>query len=296
MNDIQKLIKLIDESVEGFNKRIPLVQQQIFNEIIDLTKSLDTKGGNIAQSAKNIRLIGEIKRRIEKIILTPSYNEQIQKFTEIFPQVQKIQNNYFSSVVKQYKPPKTLEAIRNESVNSVIESLTTGTKAEIIEPVREILRTNITSGAKYSDMVNSLKDFLTDTKAGDGKLVKHVKQITTDSLNQFSRTNTKLITDDLGLSWFSYNGAIIEGSRDFCLAMHRKKYFHVSEIPKLLKGDFKEFRDIKGKINPRNGLPYGMIDGTNELNFLVNLGGYSCGHQAIPVAENVVPQSLRDSI
>lgn len=292
-DDIEKLINLIDESISDFNKQIPKIQRQLFSEIIDLTKSLETKGGNIVQSAKNIRLIGEIKRRIEKIILTPEFKNNIEKFTDVYPQIEKLQNRYFSSVVKNYKPPKTLEAIRNESVNSVIEQLTTGTKSQVVEPIREILRTNITSGAKYSDMVNTLKDFLTDTKTGDGSLVKHVKQITTDALNQYSRTNTKLITDDLGLKWYSYNGAIIEGSRDFCRAMHKKKYFHVSEIPKLLKGDFKEF---KGKINPRNGLPFGMIDGTNEVNFLVNLGGHQCGHHAVPVAENVVPQSFRDSI
>lgn len=297
MNELEQIIKIIDRSVNNFNNSIPAVQQQLFLEIVAITKSLDVKNGTVVQSAKNIKLLLPLKKKIERLILTDNYKKNTKQFTETFRAVEKLQNSYFSSVVKDYKPLKTLAALREEAVQSAIESLMdAGMKKSVIEPVREILRTNITSGAKYTDLVKNLKDSLLDTKTGEGSLVKYVKQITTDSLNQYARGNIKLVTDDLGLGWYSYNGAIIDGSRDFCRAMHKKKFFHVSEIPKLLKGDFQEFKDVGGKINPKTNLPYGMIAGTNKDNFLVNLGGHSCGHHGIPVDDSVVPSIIREAV
>lgn len=292
MATINEILKVIDKSVIDFNESIPKVQQQLFDDITELASKLDTRNGRIQASAKNIRLIGQIKSRFERLITkNKAYKQRVKTFTEAFDEVSKLQNQFFAETVKEYSSPKTLEAIRQESVQATIENLNSVSR-RIAEPIRDILRTNITSGAKFTDLTKGLREFLLDTKTGEGQLVKHVKQITTDALNQYARTNLETITNDLGLEWFSYVGAIIDTSRPFCVAMHEKKYFHKSEIPKLLKGDFEEF---DGTIDKKTGLPSGMIEGTNENNFLINLGGWNCNHQAIPVNELAVPASVKKS-
>lgn len=296
--EIDDIISEIDKTVEKFNESIPFVQQQLFDEITELTSRLETRNGRIVQSAQNIRIIGQIKQRFEKLITkNKAYKDRVKKFTEAFSTIENLQNKYFTETISKYTPPNTLAAIRQESVNATIESLTgSGMRQALVEPIREILRTNITSGAKFTDLTKNLREFMLDTSKTEGKLVKHVKQITTDALNQYARTNIALITDDLGLEWYSYNGAIIDTSRDFCIAMHKKKYIHKSEFPKVIKGDFAEFKAIDGKINPKTGLPYGMIEGTNAQTLVVNCGGYQCNHELIPVDELVVPQSKKDAI
>lgn len=87
----------------------------------------------------------------------------------------------------------------------------------------------------------------------------------------------------------------MDTSRDFCKACVKKKYIHRSEFTSIVKGEFKEFKDIDGKISQRTKLPYGMIDGTNSTNFMVRRGGYSCNHKLIPVAKEVVPKEIRQA-
>lgn len=298
MATINEILKTIDDSVNGFNESIPAVQRQLFDEINELSSKLETRNGRILANAKNIRLIGQIKQRFDKLITkNKAYKERVKKFTESFAKVEQLQDQYFSETIEKYSRPQTLAAIRTESIDATIESLTgSGMKQSLVEPIRDILRTNITSGAKFTDLTKGLRDFMLDNKTGEGHLVKHVKQITTDSLNQFARTNVALITDNLGMEWYSYNGAIIDTSRDFCKALHKKKYIHKSEFAEVLKGDFPEFKAINGKINPKTDLPYGMIDNTTTTTLITNAGGYNCNHQFIPVDELAVPESKKAAI
>lgn len=289
-----EIIRGIELAVNEFNKSIPKSQEQIFDEIQELTKQFTTKNDRIKASAENIRLISKIKQKIEKVILTPEYKASVKDYLGAFDTISKLQNAYFEENIDKYKQPAILKAIRQESIESTIESLTeSGLKENLIRPVRDILRRNITSGAPYSELVKQLRENLLDTKTGDGSLVKHTKQITNDALNTFARENINSVTSDLGLEWFSYNGSIIDTSRPFCKAMHKKKFFNKSEIPKLLKGDFPEFEEFGGKLDKDTGLPEGMIEGTTEDNFLTNLGGFGCRHQAVPVHESIVPDSVK---
>jgi hypothetical protein len=261
-----------------------------------LLRQLDVKNGSIQANAKNVRLISQIKQRIEKLVLRdPKYKKNLQEYLNSFKDITKLQNAYFEEIAKEYTVPKLLSAIREEAVSSTYDSLTkAGISEAISKPIQDILRVNITSGAKYSDMLGVIRNFITSSDSGLGALEKYVKQITTDALNQYAAQFTGLVTDDLGLEWFQYTGAIIETSRPFCQALHEKRYIHKSEIPDIITGDFPEFDDFDGKINPNTDLPYGMIDGTNEQNFFVYRGGYNCGHQLVPVNELVVPEEIRN--
>lgn len=295
--EIEQILKLIDDSVNSFNESIPAIQRQLFNELVELASKLETKKGRIKSTAANLRLISQIKNKFDRLIIkNKAYNQNVKDFTKAFSEVQKAQEQYFEET-HSLKPPAILSAIREQSIEATIDNLKGGgMRSTVIEPIREILKTNITSGAKYSELVEQLKVSLVDTKEYDGTLTRHIKQITMDALNQYARENVRAITRNAGLQWYSYNGAIIDTTREFCKAMHKKKYFHESEIPYLIKGDFKEFKEIDGKLYDKTGLPYGFIPGTNPDNFLVNLAGYNCGHQAIPVDELAVPERIKNAL
>jgi hypothetical protein len=81
----------------------------------------------------------------------------------------------------------------------------------------------------------------------------------------------------------------IETTRCFCDKMTDKNYFHISEVPEVLKG-------LGCDIYKKTGLPYGMIDGTNPENFFIRAGGWNCRHSIHPVAERQVPKNIRDEV
>lgn len=290
-----QIAQQIHDSVETFNKSIPKVQQSILDEIELLLKDLDIKNGTITANARNVTLITKIKQRIEALIVkNKKYKSSLKEYLDSFNSITKLQNKYFEEISNEYKPPKLLQAIREEAISSTYDSLTkAGISTHISEPIQDILRVNVTSGARYSDMLKTVRNFLTTNEKSVGALERYTKQITTDSLNTYARTYSDLVTNDLGLVWYEYTGALIQTSRPFCEALHKKRYFHRSEVPKLLKGDFKEFKELEGKINPKTDLPEGMIEGTNETTFFITAGGYQCNHQPTPVSEVVVPKELR---
>jgi hypothetical protein len=102
-----------------------------------------------------------------------------------------------------------------------------------------------------------------------------------------------MISDRLQSEWYQYVGSNLTTTREFCEHLTKKRYVHKSEIPELLKGNIDGHQC---KIYSATGLPQGMIEGTNEENFIVYRGGYNCGHELIPVSEATVPVSIRQKI
>lgn len=74
-----------------------------------------------------------------------------------------------------------------------------------------------------------------------------------------------------------------------------KEYIHISEIPEILKGRIEIGGEIKTcPINPKTELAYGLIEGTTPENFAVNVGGWNCRHQLVPIADEAVPKNIRE--
>ena len=101
-----------------------------------------------------------------------------------------------------------------------------------------------------------------------------------------------LVSSDLGYEWYRYMNSDIETTRCFCDAMTDKDYFHISEVPGLLKGKGLRCDGEPVPIYAKTGLPYGMIDGTNAENFFIRAGGWNCGHSIQPVNVRQVPANV----
>lgn len=293
-NIIKKLIEAIDNRVNSFNESIPGIQQSLLDDLISMTSELKVSNGKLATTAENLKLLTKIKSRISKAILSGQYKKKVKEFITGYDEIEKLQTEYFQQVTKTYKPPKVLEAIREAAIQSTLDYLTdAGIGVNVSDKIAKIISTNITTGAKYSDLVKQLRSSLLNDQTGAGILERYTKQITTDTLNQYSASNMRAVSDDLGLDWYMYDGAVIATSRTFCEALVKKKYIHKSELSKIIKGDFAEFKKLDGEINQKTKLPAGMIAGTTPENFHVYRGGYQCGHQLIPVDAAVVPEAIR---
>lgn len=294
-NKIKALLTVIDAATKDFLSGLPAIQKKSFNRLMLLVKDLEVdKLGNIKTNLYNIKLINSIDKELNDIILNKPYLKSVANFVKTFDAVDKLQGEYFASITNKFTPSKVLEAVKKVTVDQTIDQLTeNGIAANYTDKVKELLVRNITGGGQYSDFTESIRKTIIGKEGEDGKLVRYSKQIVIDSINQYNRTYTKTITDDLGLVWYRYTGSLLTTSRDFCKAMINLDYFHVSEIPDMLKG---KIGSTKVAINSNNNLPFGMIEGTNSNNFITNLGGYQCGHTVFPVITESVPQNIRSRI
>lgn len=292
---LQDIIDHIEGSINGFGKRMPGVQEDVFNTVLDLTGDLETSNGRIKPSVKNIKIISKIKAELNKVIFNNEYDEELEKLIKSYDKITKLQNQYFSTIVGKFTVPTVLKEVQNLAIESLVDAMgREAIAANFTSPIRDILVKNVTTGGTKKEFIQQARDYILGTKEVDGKLVKYTGQIVTDALNQYSANYSQIISDDLGFEWFSYVGSLKETSREFCKVLAEDpcvRYFHISQFDEIVSGK------ICGRQLPlydKTDLPYGLIPGTNAANFRINRGGYRCNHQVGPVSSAIVPKELRE--
>ncbi len=292
MKDYQdELLKTIQDALDNLEGSIPDIEKDIYARLLMLLKELKTNGANLANDAAsqvyNLKKIQSIKKELDKIILNPNYKESIANFATTYAEIAAIQNTYFTTLVDTFSPSKVLDEIANLNIQATVDSLTeAGIGSGVKDGIKEILRTNITSGGSYSDLTEQLRTYIISDKDSDGELLKYVRQTATDAINQYSASYTETISKDLNLDWFAYSGSLIKTSRPFCIACVDKYYIHRSEFPSI----------VNGNIDGKKVSLAGQIPGTNENNFPIYRGGYSCQHMLIPISEDSIPDDIKEKI
>lgn len=293
-----KITKEADRAVKKFNKQIPAIQKDTYDSLQEDLRKLDLQNGNIKATVKNLSLINSIKNKLNRIILTDDYKGEVRDFAKSFNEIASLQNDYWESIDSEFKPRAILKAIREQAITDTVSKLTeAGIGANIAEPIADILRTNITTGGSYKALTEQLRENLVNTQT-PGTMEKYIGQITTDAVNQYSAQYTQVVASDFGYQWFKYDNTDINSTRPWCDAMTDQPYFHISQLPKLIKGEGLTYLNKKtGKREPvpiyeKTGLPTGMIPGTDASNIFIRRGGYRCQHQIRPVNERQVPADI----
>lgn len=295
MSDISKLVAELESSVDNFIDGLSPIEKKIFNSVIVILKELSVdKAGNIKNNLKNIKILGKVRKEMNRIIFNKKYLNDVYSFTESFNKVADIQNAYFSTIATSFTPPALAEAIKKEAIAATIEGLTEqGINGNVVTQLRDIIKTNVTSGGNYAEFTSTLKTFIEGDAETSGVLTRYARVYVTDSINEYSANHIKTITDDLGLEWFRYVGSLMATSRDWCKELVAQEYVHQSQFPELLKGK------VNGKqvaIYEKTGLPEGMKAGTNVSNLQTLRGGWGCNHQLVPVLTESVPKKIRDKV
>src|ERR1051325_2749372 len=302
MADFSDILEKINESISNMNKRIPSIQKDIYDSLQEDLRNLDLQDGRIKATVKNLSLINSSKNKLNLIILTPEYKAQVKDFASSFNEITTLQNEYWRGIEKQFKTKPLLQAIKEQAISDTVAKLTeTGIGANIADPIADILRTNITTGGSYKVLTEQLRENLVNTQT-PGTMEKYIGTITTDAVNQYSNQYTQIVSNDLGYEWFKYDNTDILTTRPFCDALTDRPYFHISEVPALLRAEGLTYLNKKtGKREPvmiyeKTGLPSGMIPGTDASNFFIRRGGYRCGHSIRPMNERQVPQADKDRV
>lgn len=297
----EDILKRINQALKKFSRSIPTAQRSIYDAIIEEVNRLElTTDGKIRPTVKNLSVLNSIRNKINRVVLTDEYKQEVKDFAKAFNDITRLQNEYWRTVEKEFTPRPLLKEIRKMAITDVVSKLTeAGIGANVSDRIIDILRTNITTGGSYKDLAAQLRDGLLNT-GQQGYLERYAKQVTVDSINQYNAQYTQIVSSDLGYTWFKYDNTDIETTRPFCDAMTDQPYFHISQVPDLLAAkDLYYLKDgvrTKVPIYEKTGLPHGLIAGTNAENFFVRRGGYNCGHQIRPVAERQVPVEIMDRV
>lgn len=294
MSDINKIIKTIDDAVNRLGGAAAKKQEPLFRQVLALLKKLDTQGDTILNNLNNLRIINNVKAKIEKLIIDPAYKAELKEFAKAFTGLEGLHNDYFASFNVAFKPKQIQKVLTKNAIQTTINNLTeAGIQAGVTDGLKKILHQNVSNGGSYHDLTEQLRTYMLTDDKSEGALERYVKSYATTAINQFSAEYNKNIADDLNLEWNMYNGSLLETSRDFCIQCVRKKYIHNSEFETILNG---QFGDLQIPIYKKTGLPEGLMAGTTPENFPRRRGGWSCGHQLIAVDDVAVPKDVQNKV
>ena len=292
-NEIQKLTKLLDTAPDKFNAKLPTIERRILSELQLLLKDLEVdRGGNIKSNLANLKLMNGIKRRLEKLVISKNYLKDVNEYIKSYIEASNLLLAYYKNIQNQSLNNPYYTAIRNTAIENSIDSLTSiGINANVIEPIRKMLLTAVTSGQSYSSLTDALRDEIVSSKENIGSLSRYAGTYTVTALSHFTGQYMAAINEDLNFNWFRFTGSLIKTSREWCIHMAEKEWVHKSELETIVSGDIDGHQVA---LNPANDLPRGMFDGTDATNILANKGGWNCRHQFFGVSDFMVPEEVKD--
>lgn len=187
--------------------------------------------------------------------------------------------------------------IKKEAIRLVLLDMSQyNAPATIIDRLKMIVKEAISLDLSYQSITDKTEQMIKRSSINDSSTVNNFKTDTLDFFKSYNRYYNYIIASDLQYEWFRYSGSDLTSTRIFCQACKKRDWFHISEIPRVLKGDFLEFEEMTGIISKRTMMPKGLKPWTNINNFQILVGGYNCGHQWRPGSEDMVPQIHKDRV
>lgn len=291
LNDI---INATSKAIDEFEEVLPFIEKQLSSRVTRIISQLDTVNGKIKPSIKNLRLLKQIRKEIKAVISDSKYSLALEKLEVNLGVIDKVNESYFSAMVEKFSPPKVLAEAQTVAIAEMNASLKgAGINANIVDSIVSIIQKDITGGANFYELNQSLRQFILSTPEIPSRLTAYTKQVVTDSVHQYNALYHEIISDDLGLEWYEYNGGLVGDSRCFCERMVQKRFIHKSEFKAVLTG---VIDGKKCELYKKTGLPHGMILGTNESNLVVNRGGWNCQHLMSAVSPERVPKEIREKV
>lgn len=291
---IRDILKTMEDAIESFQTAIPDVQQGLLESLMNALKDLETDNGRLLNRVANLKLINQLKNRIERLIISEGYKDSIREFVKAFDVLGALHIEYFSQFNQKYTPSKTLPIIRQTAIDKTLNDLLgQGLQSNVVDALHGVLTDNVTTGGSYASLAEQLRTSITGTEQTEGLLERYSRTITTDAINQYSAQYHETIAADLSMNWGRYVGSNLTTTREFCELLTKKEWVHKSELPEIVKGH------IDGnscRLSKSTGLPLGMIPGTDASNFKVRRGGYNCGHQFFWVPDSAVPENIKQRL
>lgn len=276
------LTELIDKKLNNLHRypdqlesTVDSQQKKLLREINTLMKDLELDGGNIIVSEANIAKINAIIEGMKDVFFDASYIDALKEFASGFEAQAVLTRELIEMGIGEIPATalfqQVLEASRLEAISRFTETALTEV---YFDPVQKQLFTSITTGASFSDTINSLQVLTVGDETVDGLIHTYAKTWARTSYAQADATYTTTISREMGVEWYKYAGSVIESSREFCDTRHNK-YYHVAEVE-----SWGELGNWAGKIK-----------GTNSSTIFANRGGWNCRHSLVPYSAIRVPKA-----
>lgn len=170
---------------------------------------------------------------------------------------------------------------------SIVNLLESGVDAAFFNELVEILKLGVIQGSDFSDLADELNLYINGDNTRLGTLDRYIRQITTDSVNQFNRSYIHTLDEAAGNEFFVYSGSTIKDSRAFCVD-RSELIFHQLEIEAWPEHVTTGIDDPTATEKNWQG----RMPGTNKSTIFEKAGGWQCRHIIVGVQAELVPSDV----
>ena len=277
-NDLSNRVgSITDKAVERLSAAVTKTQKMLFDDVSALLSKLELDSdGLVKQNAANRKVLTKLDGVFNKSIRESGYYESLDDYTDNIIRLTSANDQYFNFILDSFTvDAHYIKSLQKQSIAEIEGLLANdGLTVALKDPLKQILNTNVNTGASFSDMLTQVRGFIQGTPDAEGKLLRYSKQITRDSLFNYSSSLQESVSQSAGLQFYYYQGHLMTDSRPFCIE-RKGKYYHKNEVESWASMDWQ-----------------GKRTGTTSSTIFIYRGGYNCLHQIIPVSEAVVPKEV----
>lgn len=268
---------IAERAEANLSKAVTKAQKELFTQMQTLLNKLELDSeGLIKQSQANRKLLQKADNVFARAIKDSGYYSSLDQYAGNIAAISGANEKYFDFILDSFTvDAQYLKSLQKQSIAN-IESLLANDGLEVLlkQPLKEILSQNVNSGAGFSDMLKQVREFIVGSGDREGKLMRYSKQISRDTLFNFSSSMQEAVSQKAGLNYYYYSGGLMAESRPFCVA-HAGNYYSKKEVEGFAKQNWA-----------------GKRPGTTSSTIFIYRGGFSCSHSLIPVSDLLVPEEV----
>lgn len=272
--------------IDGLLGDIDGVEEKIYKRILQLLEQYDTTGGYFNPSEASRKQLLRIQGEIEEILTKAGYFKRAEVYLADLSQITQNTVDLQKGINGLDIQKRFLKGIESQQVYKAKEALVTGgLNVNFVQPVTNALNEAVTFGYSVSKTRENLEKSLLDT--GDGQKIAGTKTLKSyltvtarDTVSQLQGQQQQAISNEYDMKFIRYVGGLLNDSRGQCVHWKKMQYIDRAE----LKDEIAQaFKNQQAKLEQPKGHRWsGMIQGTNEDNFLIYRGGWGCLHTAVP--------------
>lgn len=280
---MEQLIESLEQTNINLYKGLAGIEQEFMTFILEyVTEEFDVENGKIRNNIINRQKLISLRKAVIKAFKNKAATDTLQAYLADFDSVAELNIKLLeNSITKAEFEKLTIDKFNIEKqvfALNVIDALSNKeTIIDLFTPkVRQSLFESIALNRTLKQTRAKLKESIISDK-NDSPLLRHIKTISKDSINQFSGAVQDKARELYQLDGFRYIGSLQDNSRSTCVNLVRGdgEYKDIS-----LGGNKYRVSDIP-KIIARSQDNDGWNPDTTIESFATLRGGYGCRHQVV---------------
>lgn len=270
---IRELEELKGNAENQIIANIPDIKNQALEAVLEWVDStLEIKKGNIVASAETINILNEFDSNYMKVMRQLElYQGSVTQYLKELKPIGELMADFQKSTNKINVADAGVGDAQKLVVNEILNAYTSnGMNAEIVQPLRNILYQNISSGASMKDTKEQLADFIKGSKGKPGKVERYLVQTAQQGVDSYTGIINKMLMDTIDYNALIMSGSLIDTSSKQCV-------YGIDILGGLITAE--SFEKQLKSIAEKNGL----VKETTFKNLPFNKLHWGCRHEFTPM-------------